>query len=501
VVGDVNEGNILVNARGMIAFIDCDSFQVKDGSNYHFCEVGVPRYTPPELLVNTTFDNVVRTVNTDSFSMAILIFQLLFLGRHPFAGKNNSKEDIDEETAIKQHYFAFSLRNKNNKLSPPNDSFSLSYLNDGLASLFQDAFEKNTSRPAPAEWIKELDVYLKGMVTCANTKSHTYPSKLSTCIWCAFKEKRNILYFFDDSYLHNNDLLQNIDSFVNGFKIEKIHFQKIELSLLPAPVVTAAPIDKKYIQYKQYKRNVLITIAIVGMALCYFSMWYILLAFIIAAILNDALPWGRIIKKEAAKRKTEHTNLQGRLYAAIEEHNQPAEFKAYGQTSRQLMATIDKFRGLPQEVQLKRKALEERLYNVQLHIFLSRFYIENHTIPSFGETRKKLLYNGGILNAADISKLQNSKVQGIGPAYTQTLLSWQRQVSSTFVYMPDNAQLNRETAIFMAEIDMEKKKLEIIKQTILNKQAILKKQVEILHVKVSQAEADYEAFKKATGAK
>ena len=28
VVGDVNEGNILVNARGMVAFIDCDSFQL-----------------------------------------------------------------------------------------------------------------------------------------------------------------------------------------------------------------------------------------------------------------------------------------------------------------------------------------------------------------------------------------------------------------------------------------------------------------------------------------
>jgi DNA-binding helix-hairpin-helix protein with protein kinase domain len=79
VVGDVNEGNILVNSNGLVAFIDCDSFQVRGANDYFFCEVGVPRYTPPELLKKSSFHNVVRTTNTDSFSLAILIFQLLFL--------------------------------------------------------------------------------------------------------------------------------------------------------------------------------------------------------------------------------------------------------------------------------------------------------------------------------------------------------------------------------------------------------------------------------------
>ena len=51
IVGDVNEGNILVNGQGMITFIDCDSFQVKDGNRFHYCEVGVPRYICPGLLL------------------------------------------------------------------------------------------------------------------------------------------------------------------------------------------------------------------------------------------------------------------------------------------------------------------------------------------------------------------------------------------------------------------------------------------------------------------
>src|ERR1700679_91854 len=43
VIGDVNEANILVNTNGLISLIDCDSFQVKNGNRYHFCEVGIPR--------------------------------------------------------------------------------------------------------------------------------------------------------------------------------------------------------------------------------------------------------------------------------------------------------------------------------------------------------------------------------------------------------------------------------------------------------------------------
>ncbi len=512
VVGDVNEGNILVNARGMVAFIDCDSFQLKDGDGYHFCEVGVPRYTPPELLANTSFANVMRTANTDSFSMAILIFQLLFLGRHPFAGKNSTNEDIDEETAIKQHYFAFSLRNKNNKLSPPNDSLSLTYLGEGLAALFHDAFEKSVNRPLPREWIKELDVFLKGMVTCRNTKLHTYPGKLTECIWCAFKEKRNILYFFDDTYLQNSQLLQDIDKFVNGFRVDKIQLNKIEASSLPVTSPSPAPIDKKFTQYNKYQQAALLGGLVCSLALGYVNGWYSLLGGIATVCIVPMLPWRRAIQNELAARKAEFTNLQTRLHAAIEQHNRPAEFDAYGESSQKMLALIEQFRNLPKELMARQKALEERLYNLQLHVFLSRFYVQEHKIPSFGEARKKLLYSGGVLNAADISKLNNTKVQGIGPAYMQILFSWQRQLGSTFVYRPDNDLLQREYAIMNASIEDERKRLEnairtgfqsfqYIKQSIVNKQAILKKQAAVLKVKVSQAEVDFEAFKKTVGAK
>ena len=49
VIGDVNQGNVLVSARGTVFLIDCDSFQVTTEGKVFPCEVGVAHFTPPEL--------------------------------------------------------------------------------------------------------------------------------------------------------------------------------------------------------------------------------------------------------------------------------------------------------------------------------------------------------------------------------------------------------------------------------------------------------------------
>src|SRR5262249_34504113 len=83
VLGDVNQNNVLVSPQGTVCLIDCDSFQVQAGGRVFPCEVGVAEYTPPELQ-GRSFAGVVRTVNHDCFGLAVLVFQLLFVGRHPY---------------------------------------------------------------------------------------------------------------------------------------------------------------------------------------------------------------------------------------------------------------------------------------------------------------------------------------------------------------------------------------------------------------------------------
>ncbi|MEN0111045.1 MAG: hypothetical protein AAF805_10005, partial [Planctomycetota bacterium] len=77
VIGDVNQGNLMVDAGMCARFIDCDSFQVKQRGHTFRCPVGTPHFTPPELQAVRLAD-VDRTPNHDAFGLAVLIFHLLF---------------------------------------------------------------------------------------------------------------------------------------------------------------------------------------------------------------------------------------------------------------------------------------------------------------------------------------------------------------------------------------------------------------------------------------
>ena len=91
VIGDVNHGNLLVGPNGTVTLIDCDSFQFRNGSKTYTCDVGTDLFTPPELH-NRSLKAGERTSNHDSFGLAVLLFHLLFMGRHPFAGRTLGRE-------------------------------------------------------------------------------------------------------------------------------------------------------------------------------------------------------------------------------------------------------------------------------------------------------------------------------------------------------------------------------------------------------------------------
>ena len=105
VIGDVNHGNALIGKDGTAVLIDCDSIQVRDRSRTFACDVGTPLFTPPELQ-GKTFRGLHRTENHDRFGLAVLIFHLLFQGRHPFAGVYADGE-MPLERAIAESRFAY----------------------------------------------------------------------------------------------------------------------------------------------------------------------------------------------------------------------------------------------------------------------------------------------------------------------------------------------------------------------------------------------------------
>ena len=119
VIGDVNELNILVDYLGRVAFVDSDSFQVRDDRNgiVHRSQVGREDFLSPRVIElmdekctdgrcpsgrppghNKSFSCFDRGPEDDSFAIAVILFKLLMQGNHPFDGPDGSmKEKIRDQ--------------------------------------------------------------------------------------------------------------------------------------------------------------------------------------------------------------------------------------------------------------------------------------------------------------------------------------------------------------------------------------------------------------------
>jgi serine/threonine protein kinase len=158
VIGDLNESNVLISSKGEVVLIDTDSFQVRalrDGKVITYrSPVGKPDYTAPEIQ-GVSFHTVDRTFEHDRFALAVLIFQLLMDGRHPYAGRWLGSDDAPTiEKSIRQGYFPYGRPSA--VMQPPPQAPSLSSLEPGLAALFERAFGATTAsflnRPSGEEW-------------------------------------------------------------------------------------------------------------------------------------------------------------------------------------------------------------------------------------------------------------------------------------------------------------------------------------------------------------
>lgn len=507
IIGDVNEANILVNQIGMVALIDCDSFQIKNGNRYHFCEVGIPRYTPPELLSRGSFDQVIRTANTDSFSLATLIFQLLFLGRAPFTGINRTGEDIDEETAIKTHEFAYSLKRTSKKLLPAKNSLTLNTMTTGISALFHAAFEQDMQRPSASQWVQELSGLKKSIVQCSKTKIHFYPNVIGECPWCNFRERANIHYFLDDAYLKTLPELNDINHFINGFKIETISINKLPGNF-ERPDMKAGKVPIEYRRLKWIDLGIFTAIVLLTLTLCLLFNWGFLLGgFISISTYRSITPTKRKLQAGLTSLENVFEQHKKSFHNLISQHNRPPETDRYNQTSKHLFQKINEFKRLPEDFETGKRKIEMSYYQKSLNTFLSGFDIRDYAIPTFGSAKKLLVYNNGIRTAADVSKLSNIKIAGIGPKNIQILIDWQRQISTGFTYLPEVNAINREITQLgnnisakkqglEMEIKKEYKTLMLIKGNILATVKILEPQYEQFARKVYQAKLDLDAFKK-----
>lgn len=190
VIGDLNESNIMLFPTTLITLIDTDSFQVQR----YPCPVGKPEYTPPELQ-GKNLRIVQRAVEHDYFGLAVLIFQLLMEGNHPFrarwVGSGPPLNTLPEKIA--QGLFPYS-RTPSPQVQPPPGVYSFDMLHPAVSDLmrrcFEDGHRNPQHRPTPAEWEQALTTANNALVQCRRDKAHYYGKHQSTCPWCAAAARR-----------------------------------------------------------------------------------------------------------------------------------------------------------------------------------------------------------------------------------------------------------------------------------------------------------------------
>ena len=166
-MGDVNHGNILVRNNGTVVAVDCDSFQVGDGSIYP-CRVGTELFLPPEL-IGRNVGAVRRTPTHTAYGLAVLLFHLLFMGRHPFAGRFHGAGEMPIEKAIAESRFAYARETRRTQMSPPPFTPPLAVAGSETAELFERAFHPDGwrgTRPAPEAWMRALDAAKGSLTVC-----------------------------------------------------------------------------------------------------------------------------------------------------------------------------------------------------------------------------------------------------------------------------------------------------------------------------------------------
>jgi DNA-binding helix-hairpin-helix protein with protein kinase domain len=508
VIGDVNQSNVRVSPdTAIVNLVDCDSFQICANGKIYPCEVGVPLYTPPELQ-DTEFREVVRTPNHDNFGLAVLIFHLLFMGRHPFAGKFLGRGEMPIEKAIAEQRFAFAKDVQRTQMLPPPACVTLDHFPEEIGDLFTSAFSSasvGSGRPAGKQWISELDALASRLIICSKNKAHLFFNALSSCPWCEI-ESSGVILFID----------YTIVSTATGFSIDVIWAR---ILAIPSPGAGNVPSMLTYIsgvqpspRAKAASRRRKYTIAAVVVAVLV-ALGYGVLSndgigyvFALAFFLSPTIgilkavfelggdkEFGRVAR--AAEARLQNLQHSWQTEASGNEFNAKLE---------ELRTLTEEYRNLPERRKQKVRELERALYETQLSHYLEKFDIAAADIPHIKDGRKAMLSAYGIDNAADVTRSALDAVPGFGLFLIMQLLTWRQSLAAKFKFNPgrgvdpsDIQRVDRDIAKRRAEIEALLSKgppeLHNLRLRIIAARGRLQDQLEKALIDVAQAQADESA--------
>ncbi|MHC5860158.1 protein kinase domain-containing protein [Nostoc sp.] len=198
VLGDIKPQNILVNDRALPSIIDTDSFQVRNPKNnkVYRCLVGSEGFTPPEL-IDKDFSSIDQTEIHDRFRLAVIIYQLLFGGESPFAGKwIGVGETPETNDRIRRGLWLYA---PNSLIQPVDRTIPVEIVHPEVQRCFlrcfNDGYKNSNLRPTAGDWVKALRLAVNELTICGKVDSHYYSRTYGKCYWCDRSTKLGIDIF------------------------------------------------------------------------------------------------------------------------------------------------------------------------------------------------------------------------------------------------------------------------------------------------------------------
>jgi DNA-binding helix-hairpin-helix protein with protein kinase domain len=462
VVGDINSNNVVIQADARVTFIDCDSFQISAPPEVFRCEVGVPDYQPPELQ-GVQFSSINRTPQHDAFGMAVMLFQLLFVGKHPFMGRaQNPKLDVSSHGAnIARGFYFYDDEARKRGLQPPPASLSLAAISPELAHLFTRAFRSRPAeRPTATEWREPLRRFEHSLVSCSINPAHRY-MKNSACPWCAIEVQQRIVYFIAPAlFTAAGDIDETVWSTYSDGEVARIW---AEIAKIPPPNVrdtpitsqTASPRPLSAASKAALRRFYLIAVVVVvalADALYFFAfttpyaVWVWIAAMIV--VLN-ARPHGG----------SEYGERKARLASTKEAFERAdAEWRAlckHTEWAKHVAVYADMKTSLDAQKSQREAAIAGAQQNAQqktLDHYLDTCFISAAKLKGFGPSLQSNLVSFNIETALDIDN-RVYQVYGIGEVKARRLFDFRKECERNFRLEPKLAEtvVRTEKARFARE--------------------------------------------------
>lgn len=451
VIGDLNESGVLVSSEAIVALIDADSFQYEAQGKIYPCYVGKPEFTAPELH-GKSLGGVTRSRSHDQFALAVLIFQLLFMGRHPYAGQQKGS-DLSLDQMIARNLFAYSKR-RDVGVTPPGVLPSLDDFPPEIADAFERAFGLDAARrPTAGEWAN-LTQALEGRLSrCATDGMHYYPSAAKNCPWCRMEGATGVVLFL------STIVAKAVAAVGPGnFDVEKA-WAAIKSVVLPDPMAATPKLplfrcdpspEARAAKRGRWKNKAFGALVAAGAVAGWANAPNAMIVWIGALI----FAWFQF-GKDSVDRSTWHNSYRATEEKWHEATNAWRNALGVGVAARlrnDLESAVEEYRGLPAAKTKAMTKLKNERHARQLSEYLDRFLIRRASISGIGQAKTTTLASFGIESAADIKRNAILAIPGFGPATADRLLEWRAQHERRFVY---NAAPNQSDAAAQAKLETD----------------------------------------------